>query len=104
MALDVDPAAGVVFTHLHADHSTGLEGLQFYARLVPERQLKLLAHPEVSEALWEGHLSAGMKWFLLERGESPSQRGLEDFFQLIALSGTQLVQLGPFTIGCRRTV
>ena len=104
MSLDVDQTAGIVLTHLHADHCSGLEGLGFYARFVLGRRMKLLAHPEVSSALWDGHLAAGMKWAVLERGQPPSQRSLEDFFELIALSETQPVQLGPFAIECRRSV
>lgn len=102
--LDVDGIAAVALTHLHADHSTGLEGLAFYTRFVVGRPATLLAHPAVSERLWKGHLAAGMEWATLEAGKPPLQRQLSDFFDLVPLSEDGPVAFGPFTVECRRTL
>jgi ribonuclease BN (tRNA processing enzyme) len=74
--LDVGDLAGVAVTHLHADHSCGLEGLGFYSHFVLGRRIPLLVHPEVGARLWE-RLAAGMERLLSPDGtESPHARHL----------------------------
>jgi ribonuclease BN (tRNA processing enzyme) len=104
VALDVDQLTGVVLTHLHADHCSGLEGLGFFARYVLGRPVSLLAHPEVAARLWTNHLAAGMEWSVPGPGEPACQRRLEDFFNLILLAETGPMSMGPFSVQCRRTV
>jgi len=60
VTLDVGQISAVVLTHLHADHSSGLEGLAFFAHYVLGRKVPLLAHPEVLARLWGGHLADSM--------------------------------------------
>jgi len=104
VSLDVEQLLGVVITHLHADHSSGLEGLGFYAHYVLQRRMRLLAHPRVSARLWNGHLAAGMEETAVKPGEPPAVRRLDDFFDLLALSEAAAVQVGPFSVLCRPTV
>ena len=104
LGLDVDRVLGVVLTHLHGDHCSGVEGLGFYARYLLSRRMPLLAHPEVSANLWSGHLAAGMEWSVPARGQPPTRRSLDDFFQLIPLDETRPVQIGPFAVECHRAV
>src|SRR5262245_54224648 len=59
-----DLVRGVILTHLHADHASGLEGLAYYTYFYLRRRLPLLLHPAVLERLWEGHLAAGMEELL----------------------------------------
>jgi ribonuclease BN (tRNA processing enzyme) len=94
----------VVLTHLHGDHSSGLETYIFYLRYALSRKTQLLALPDVSAALWPGHLAGGMEWSISKAGERPARRRLEDFVELTPLSETAEVQVGPFAIRCRRTV
>ncbi|WP_037584952.1 MBL fold metallo-hydrolase, partial [Stigmatella aurantiaca] len=46
--LDADRVAGVALTHLHADHSSGLEGLSYFSFFLLKQKLSLLCHPEVA--------------------------------------------------------
>jgi ribonuclease BN (tRNA processing enzyme) len=101
---DVDQVAGVVLSHLHADHCSGLEILGFFARFRLERRVPLLVHPRVSEHLWHGHLAGGMERALMRSGEPPEVRRLSDFFELRPLSETEAVPFGPFLIECRPTL
>src|SRR5262245_8620681 len=55
---------GVVLTHLHADHASGLEGLAYWSFFYLQRKLPLYAHPSVAARLWDGHLAAGMEQLL----------------------------------------
>ena len=101
--LDVDRVAGLVLTHLHADHSSGVEGLGYFSFFVLRRKMRLLAHPAVSARLWEGHLAAGMEDLIRTPGGEPERHGLDDYFEPQALSTEHAVRLGPFSIECRRT-
>ena len=102
---DVGDLCGVVITHLHADHVSGLEGLLFFAHFVLGRRMPVLAHPEVLEALWDGHLKAGMHQLLHADGETRPLT-LDDVAELVPLSEGPdgPIQHGPFSIACRRTI
>ena len=104
VSLDVGDLAGAVVTHLHADHASGLEGLGYFAFFVLGRRLPLLSHPEVARRLWDGHLAAGMEQLLPAVGQPFREMGLEDYFQPAPLDEERPVQLGPFSIECRRTI
>ena len=94
---------GVIVTHPHADHASGLEGLGYYSRYLLGRRLPLLAHPAVSHRLWPGHLAAGMEALMPGVDQPPEAKELEDYFDLVALDDQRAVQFGPFTIECRLT-
>jgi ribonuclease BN (tRNA processing enzyme) len=103
IALDVGQISAVVLTHLHADHSSGLEGLAFFAHYVLGRKVPLLAHPEVLARLWDGHLADSMGG-TGKPGAPPAGRGLGEFFELHPLSEERPVSVGPFAVRCRRTL
>lgn len=102
--LDVGDFAGVVVTHLHADHASGLEGLGYFGFFALGRKLPLLIHPAAGERLWEGCLAAGMERLLPAVGEPADEKELGDYFERRDLDTKQSVTLGPFTIECRRTI
>lgn len=104
--LDVADVDAVVITHCHADHVSGLEGLLFFAYFVLRRKLPLLAHPEVLEALWGGHLRAGMSRLLHRRdGElHPEDHVLSDYAEIVPLSLDAPTRFRGLTIECRRTI
>lgn len=101
--ITAERVTGVVVTHLHADHASGLEGLGYYSRYVLGRRLPLLAHPAVSHRLWPGHLAAGMEALMPSVHEPPEAKELDDYFDLVALDDRRPVTFGPFTIECRLT-
>ncbi|MBX2796179.1 MAG: MBL fold metallo-hydrolase [Myxococcales bacterium] len=100
---DVGDLCGVVITHLHADHVSGLEGLLFFAHFVLQRRMPVLAHPEVLEAMWDGHLKAGMHQ-LLQADGSTRELSLQDVAEPVPLSEATATHHGPFTLECRRTI
>ncbi len=104
IALDVPDFAGVVLTHLHADHAAGLEGYGFYWHFGLKQPAVLLTHPEVAGDLWEHHLKASMGRLLPAPDASPVARSREDYFDVRLLSEHEPTTLGPFTIECRRTI
>lgn len=101
--LDAGGLLGVALTHLHADHSAGLEGFAYHARFVQGRRPKLILHPDVLARLWDDQLAAGMDELRdLETGR-PVRMRLEDYFEVVTLDHARPVQVGPFRITCRRT-
>ena len=103
VTLDADRVSGLVLTHLHADHSSGLEGLAYFSFFVLKRKLALLAHPDVTRRLWDGHLAAGMECLIEKHGAQPNLKHFEDYFTHTPLSLEAPVRFGPFTVECRRT-
>jgi ribonuclease BN (tRNA processing enzyme) len=101
--LDVESFEAVVVTHLHADHSSGVEGLGYYSHFGLGRRARLVVHPDVARNLWDGHLAAGMAQLLAPDGASPVAKRLEDYFELAYLSERQPLSVGPFSIECRLT-
>lgn len=101
--LDIPDISGILLTHLHADHSSGLEGFAYYNCYVrqPKQKTLLFAHPIVQKDLWEGQL-AGSMGHIDETGTP--QRTLSDFFDWHPLSFEHAVTWGPFSIECRQTI
>lgn len=101
--LDVADIQGVVVTHLHADHASGLESLGYFSHFVLGRKMPLLVHPDVAEPLWPHHLKAGMGALIEQQGAPPGPKEFDDYFELRALSTDRSTQFGPFEIECRKT-
>lgn len=102
--LDVGDIQAVVLTHLHADHSSGLEGLGFYARGALGKKTTIAAHPSVLENLWTGRLAVGMRSTRPRPDAELEERSFSDFFDETALSFDAPVSIGPFSVECRPTI
>jgi phosphoribosyl 1,2-cyclic phosphodiesterase len=101
--LDIDRIAGVILTHLHADHASGLEDFAFYCRFKLKRKAAVLAHPDVLRDLWDRHLAISMA-HMLDTEQRPFQVKCDDLFDLRELSDEHAVEFGPYSIECRRTI
>lgn len=103
VSLDIRRLQGLVLTHLHADHCSGVEGLAFYFHFTLKRKLPLITHADVAADLWPKHLAAGMEQSRQENGSLVRHR-FEDFFELIPIAEDVPQSLGPFTLHCRKTI
>ena len=95
--LDLASFDAVVLTHLHSDHSSGVEGLGFYARYVLGTRPVIAAHPRVAERLWE-RLAPGM-----DENDEAKPQAIGDYFDVTLLDDARPIRIGPFEIACRRT-
>jgi len=102
VALDVPTFDAVVLTHLHADHSSGLEDFAYYAHFVLRRRPVLAAHPQVLARLWE-RLAPGMDSLSDPADWSPRPMRLEDYFELAPLDADRPTTVAGFELACRRT-
>jgi ribonuclease BN (tRNA processing enzyme) len=99
--VDVGDFDAVLVSHLHADHSSGLEGLLYFSKFHLGRRATIAAHPAVLERLWLSHLAGGMDTLDID-GEIKSF-ALEDYADIISLNEDGRVQIGAFEVICRRT-
>lgn len=97
--LDIGSFAGVVLTHLHADHASGLEGWGYFSRIALGRRAVLLTH---AEAAW--NLDAAMGHLLAAPGAAAERPRLADLFEVRLLSDDAPTSFGPFAIECRPTL
>jgi len=95
--LDLPRFDAFVLTHLHSDHSSGVEGLGFYARYIVNTRPVLAAHPAVAGRLWE-RLAPGM-----DENDHAVRQALSDYFDVTLLDEGRPVRIGQFEISCRRT-
>lgn len=102
--LDLDRVAGVAITHLHADHASGLEDFAYFTHFALKRRATWLAHPDISDQLWDGLLGAGMGRMRLSPDGEPALKRLDDYVDLIPLDASKPVEFGPFAIECRSTI
>jgi ribonuclease BN (tRNA processing enzyme) len=95
--LDLDRFDAFVLTHLHSDHSSGVEGLGFYTRYILGTRSTLVAHPNVADRLWE-RLAPGM-----DENDEAKPQALADYFDVTRLDEARPIRIGPFELACRRT-
>lgn len=95
--LDLTDFDAFLLTHLHSDHSSGVEGLGFFTRYIVKTRPRIAAHPAVAGRLWE-RLAPGM-----DENDHGVRQSLADYFDLTHLDETAPVRIGPFEIACRKT-
>lgn len=92
----------LLLTHVHGDHMNGLEGFAFYKHFIENKQLALVAVPEVRKSIWEPRLQASMGQ--LWDGTRFTSLSFDDYFDYQPLQWDTETQVGPFTIRARRTI
>ncbi|MCH2138369.1 MAG: MBL fold metallo-hydrolase [Phycisphaerales bacterium] len=101
----VDPTdvSDILLTHLHGDHSDGLETMGFLNRYVrdPARRPRLHALPEVLDRVWE-KLAPAMDGST--RAVANSRSTLEDYFEPCPITPESPATIGELTVHVRRTV
>ncbi len=91
----------VLISHVHSDHTGGLEELAFISRFVHHRKPTLLLPEGLGDPLWEHSLRGGLEWISDKSGE-PIQCTLDTYFNLVEL-GPGWHDLDSVSIKCFRT-
>jgi len=86
----------VAISHLHADHTGGLEELAFTLRYGRERRPYLLTPPALAEELWDQSLRGGLEWVSDAKGQT-EKCSLETYFR-IAEASTSWTNLGALEL------
>ncbi len=104
LTLDLQRLDGLVLTHLHSDHCSGLEGFAFYCRYVLNQRVPLYTHRDAATDIWSRCLAGGMEFSVQDIGQPPVQRCMEEFFDVRLLTPGQPCTIGGFTVECRPAI
>lgn len=102
-SIDAVDVSDILLTHLHGDHSDGLETLGFLNRYrrTPARRPRLHALPEVLDRTWE-KLAPAMDG--RTRQVDAAASSLEDYFECCPMEPGRTTTIGNLTVKCHRTV
>lgn len=102
LPLDVDRFDGLLLSHLHADHCTGLEGYGYYYHFGLKRKAALYTHPHNAALLWEDRLRPSMGELVMPT-KTLTMR-MDDYFEVHHLTEEAPTTIGPFTVEIHPTV
>lgn len=82
ISIEITDINNVILTHLHGDHSNGLEGLGFYKHFIHKRRPTIYTIAEVANNLWEHKLCGSMCRMNDLESMTPRFYQLQDFFKI----------------------
>lgn len=80
--ISLDDIDHIILTHLHGDHSNGLESLGFYNHFMRKAKPVIHTIPEVRKVMWKNKLKASMSPKTNKIFEKIGEFKMEDFFRL----------------------
>jgi len=80
--IDVTDINDAILTHVHSDHSNGIETYGFYKLFFEGKKPTLYTIPEVKDVLWENRLKASMGYLTNKNFDFEKQMILEDYFNI----------------------
>lgn len=102
--LDLPDIEAVLLSHLHADHSSGLEDFAYFSYYALKKRAKLLTHPEAAARVWDSQLAAGMDSGVEGPERKVVHRAFSEFFDLTVIPPDAPITFGPFRIESRPTL
>lgn len=103
--VDVGDIDGLILTHLHADHASGVEGFAWFCRFALHKPARIYAHPAVLEHLW-GQVQGSMSELLhVDEDNKPHHRSrldAPDVFDMVPL--TSPLTIGSVVVESRLTI
>lgn len=93
----------IILTHLHGDHSNGLECLGFYNFYIRKKKPVIYTIPEVKEVMWDQKLKAAMGPKTDENFKETGEMSMDDFFQVKTLSENEPNHILGMKLEIRRT-
>jgi ribonuclease BN (tRNA processing enzyme) len=101
-ALDYGDIDDVIITHLHGDHSNGLEGLLLWRFYKERKKTRIHTSPEVIEDLWN-KLRGSMSWATDAQGRLFRGMALEDYAEVVEWPAGSRQELAGAVFETRRT-
>ncbi len=97
MEIGLQEITHIAISHLHADHTGGLEELAFTSYFVHRRRPKLLVPGPIVKSLWDTCLAGGLGWIADAQG-GPLSRELSDYFEIALLEESTWSRIGDLEI------
>ncbi len=101
--LDMHDINDVLVTHVHGDHSNGLESLGFFKKFVQGERANIYTIPEVEHDLWEHKLKAAMHRQVDHVNGESHEFSLEDYFNVHLLEPGKVNDVNGLKIVIRYT-
>lgn len=101
--IDLDEINHAILTHVHSDHSNGLETYGFYKLFLQKRRPAVYTICEVKDVLWENRLKASMGYLTNKDFVKIKDMTLEDYCDVKVLEKDRINKIGPFEIEIRIT-
>ncbi len=101
--IDVDNIHDAILTHVHSDHSNGLETFGFYKLFIQQDRATVFTIPEVRDVLWENRLKASMGYLTNENFDIIKNMHIDDYFNVDIIEQNKVNEIGPFKVEIRRT-
>ena len=92
----------VIVTHLHGDHSNGLEAFGFWKKFIENKRPNVYSIQEVFEELWENKLKAGMQRIYKENF-SIQKVSFDFYFQPKILEFGKINQINDLKVEIKKT-
>jgi ribonuclease BN (tRNA processing enzyme) len=103
IAIGLDDINHIILTHLHGDHSNGLESLGFYNYYIRKHKPVIYTIPEVRDAIWENKLKASMGHKTNSVFEEVGNLQLSDYFRVKILEPGKTHTIRGMKIAIRHT-
>ncbi|MEM5794011.1 MAG: MBL fold metallo-hydrolase [Candidatus Aenigmatarchaeota archaeon] len=100
--LGIEEINDVIVTHLHGDHSNGLEAFGFWKHFVEKKKPNIYSIKEVFEDLWENKLKASMQRIYTENF-SLEKVSLDFYFQTKILEFGKINEVNNLKVEIKRT-
>ncbi len=77
----------IFVTHIHFDHTGGVESAALYGKFVQNRKMRLIVPAPIKERIWDKYLSGAIE------DENQNLTSLEDFFEVVSPEEGELFEL-----------
>lgn len=98
MGIELKDIEGVIVSHIHADHTGGLEELGFMGKFVLNKKFKLFISDDLVDPLWNNSLSGGME------DDTDGKRSLGDYFDISLFNDLDKFEVSGLSILPIKTV
>jgi ribonuclease BN (tRNA processing enzyme) len=102
--LDYAQVDKLILTHLHGDHSNGLEEWLLYRYFILKQRPTIYTSPEVAADLWEHKLSCSLMWNSKDYNVGERTHTPEDFYDLVEVPFGSSFEIGAARFETRQTI
>lgn len=96
--INLNEIDGLIITHIHGDHTGGVEWLGYQSKYILDKKLDLYLPIDLIEALWDKTLAGGME------DNTDSKHTLEDYFNVHVFEDLEVFKVNGLEVTPIKTV